>query len=67
MNAIADSLFLVVHPLDDAPETKLRPEGLAPIYLSRGARLSLVALRAYLLLMSALLAYRVFDLAGWLR
>lgn len=66
MNAIANPPFIVVHPLDDIPETKLPLEGLAPLQLSRGARFSLVVLRAYLLLMSGLLACRVFDLAGWL-
>lgn len=38
----------VVHPLDDAPEAKCTTEGLEPIRMTTGARISLLALRGYL-------------------
>ncbi|MDE2581821.1 MAG: hypothetical protein KGL52_09315 [Rhodospirillales bacterium] len=53
----------VVHPLDDAPEEKLfRPE-LGRIAMTRTVRLSLLALRVYLLVMVALLAARFIGAA----
>lgn len=53
----------VVHPLDDVPEEKLfRPE-LGRIAMTRTVRLSLLALRLYLLLMLGLLAARFFGAA----
>ncbi|MGA3240214.1 MAG: hypothetical protein ABSG03_28390 [Bryobacteraceae bacterium] len=52
--------FVVVHPLDDAPET----EHLGPMQVTRTVRICLFALRGYLLLMFGLLAFRVAQLAG---
>jgi len=56
-------VFTLVHPLDDAPETKVNTENLAPMNMTRTVRICLFALRGYLLLMFALLGYRVLQLA----
>jgi hypothetical protein len=55
--------FLVVHPLDDYPEEKLKSDHLAPLEMTAAVRLSLFALRAYLILMIILCFYHVIDLA----
>lgn len=54
----------VVHPLDDLRETKPDLTQLGRMPLTRSVRLSLAALRAYLLAMTALLAYHLVALAG---
>lgn len=56
--------FLVVHPLDDAPEGKVDTTSLGPIRMTTSVKLSLMALRAYLFLMTLLLLYHVLDLSG---
>lgn len=56
--------FEVIHPLDDAAEAKRNPEGLGRIEMSRTVRLSLTALRVYLIAISLLLLYHVVGLAG---
>jgi hypothetical protein len=56
--------FLVIHPLDDHPEEKVRSDHLPPLAMTLSVRLSLFTLRAYLLLMMLLLLYHVIDLAG---
>lgn len=56
--------FLVVHPLDDAPEVKVSTTSLGPMRMTASAKLSLMALRGYLLLMTILLLYHVLDLGG---
>lgn len=55
--------FLVVHPLDDAPEAKVDTEALGPMPMTRSVRLSLMSLRAYLILMVLLVVYHVVMLA----
>ena len=55
--------FLVVHPLDDVPETKVDTESLGPMSMTRSVRLSLLSLRAYLVLMVLLVVYHVVMLA----
>ena len=60
-------VFSVVHPLDDQPEQKVDTEHLGPMRMTRTVRLSLFALRGYLLLMFGLLAFRVMQLAGIIR
>jgi len=55
--------FVVVHPLDDLPEQKVDTEALGPMPMTRSVRLSLVSLRAYLVLMLALVVYHVVMLA----
>lgn len=55
--------FVVIHPLDDAPEVKVDTEGLGPMPMTLTVRLSLYSLRAYLVLMMLLVLYHVLDLA----
>lgn len=55
--------FVVVHPLDDVPETKVDTEALGPMPMTRTVRLSLLSLRAYLILMVLMVVYHVVVLA----
>ena len=55
--------FLVVHPLDDLPEAKVDTEALGPMPMTRSVKLSLMSLRAYLILMILLVVYHVIMLA----
>jgi len=55
--------FVVVHPLDDVPETKVDTEALGPMPMTRTVRLSLLSLRAYLILMVLMVVYHVVMLA----
>ena len=55
--------FVVVHPLDDVPETKVDTESLGPMAMTRSVRLSLLSLRAYLILMVLMVVYHVVMLA----
>ena len=59
--------FLVVHPLDDVEEKKLETKHLGPMRMTPAVRLSLLALRGYLVLMMLLVLYHVLDLAGLFR
>jgi hypothetical protein len=63
-NAIEEREFLVIHPLDDLEEQKVETSHLGSIHMTPAVRLSLMALRGYLALMMALVAYHVLDLAG---
>jgi len=56
--------FVVIHPLDDVPEEKVDTERLGPMAMTASVRISLVSLRAYLVLMMLLVFYRVLVLAG---
>ena len=56
--------YVVVHPLDDLPEEKVDTEALGPMPMTRSVIWSLVSLRAYLVLMIALVFYRMLALAG---
>jgi hypothetical protein len=56
--------FRVVHPLHDAPEPKCKSDGLGPIATTPSVRLSLLAVRGYLILTSALLLWHVLEMAG---
>ncbi len=55
--------FLVVHPLDGLPERKADISRLGFIRMTRAVRISLITLRAYLILMALLVAYHVIGLA----
>ncbi|HZT30125.1 MAG TPA: hypothetical protein VFA33_09605 [Bryobacteraceae bacterium] len=55
--------FVVIHPLDDAPEAKVDTESLGPMPMTRSVRISLLSLRAYLVLMMLLVLYHMLDLA----
>ena len=57
--------WVVIHPLDDAPEAKVDMEGLGPMPMTRAVKFSLFSLRAYLVLMLLLVVYRVFCQAGF--
>jgi hypothetical protein len=63
---IADSELYVIHPLFDLPEEKCSPLGLGRMRMSPTVRISLIVLRAYLLLMVVLLTYHMLDVAGFL-
>ena len=56
--------FVVVHPLDDVREEKVDTENLGPMAMPASVRISLLSLRAYLVLMMLLVLYHVLDLAG---
>lgn len=55
--------LVVIHPLDDEVEEKLTPATAGRMHLSPSVRWSLFTLRAYLVLMMVLVAYRVYALA----
>jgi hypothetical protein len=59
--------YWVVHPLDDHPEQKRDVSAVGPMAMSPSVRLSLLALRAYLILMTSLVAYHSLGLAAALR
>jgi hypothetical protein len=63
-NSYPPESFRVIHPLDDAPEQKCSTDGLGHIAMTRGVRISLTVLRAYLIVMTLMLGYHVLDLAG---
>jgi hypothetical protein len=63
-NIIDEREFLVIHPLDDAPEQKVATGHLAAMRMTGAVRVSLLALRGYLVLMTVLVLYHVLDLAG---
>lgn len=56
--------FLVIHPLDDVPEQKVDTKDLGPMRMTTSVRLSLIALRGYLILIMLLVLYHVLNLAG---
>ena len=56
--------FVVIHPLDDVREEKVDTESLGPMAMTWSVRISLLSLRAYLVLMMILVFYHVLDLAG---
>ncbi len=60
----APGRFVVVHPLRDVPENKIDTSKLGARPLSQRAKAALLALRAYLLLMTALVVYHALALAG---
>ena len=64
INEVPENRFVVVHPLDDAPEEKVDTSTLGPMPMTTSVKLSLMALRGYLILMMLLVLYHVLDLAG---
>jgi hypothetical protein len=56
--------YVVVHPLDDRPEAKVDTENLGPMPMTRSVKLSLMSLRAYLILMIMMVGYHVLQLGG---
>jgi hypothetical protein len=61
---VPENYFRVVHPLDDVPEQKVNSSGLGTMPMTVSVKLSLMALRGYLILMMLLVLYHVLDLAG---
>lgn len=61
---VPENHFVVVHPLDDVHEEKVNTSTLGTMPMTTSARVSLVALRGYLILMMLLVLYHVMDLAG---
>ena len=59
-----ENRFVVIHPLDDVPEEKVDIESLGPMPMTMSVRISLLSLRAYLVLMMLLVLYHALDLAG---
>jgi hypothetical protein len=63
-NTIDEREFRVIHPLDDVEEQKVETGHLGPMKMTPAVRISLLALRGYLMLMILLLLYHVLGLAG---
>ncbi len=63
-NTVNESDCLVIHPLDDVQEQKIETKHLGPMRMTLAVRISLLALRGYLVLMTLLVLYHVLDLAG---
>lgn len=61
---VPENYFVVVHPLDDVCEQKVDTSALGPMPMTISVKLSLMALRGYLVLMMLLVLYHVMDLAG---
>ena len=61
---VPENHFVVVHPLDDVSEEKVNTSGLGAMPMTASVKLSLMALRGYLILMMFLVLYHVLDLAG---
>ncbi len=57
-------VFQVVHPLDDMPEEKCSPEKLGAMHMAPTVKLSLLALRCYLILIVMLVFFSVLHQAG---
>ncbi len=66
-NSYEQQTFSVIHPLDDVREQKCSSEGLGRIRMTRPVRISLAILRGYLVAMTLMLGYHVFDLSGLLQ
>ena len=61
---VPENYFVVVHPLDDRPEGKVDTSSLGPMPMTTSVKVSLMALRGYLILMMLLVLYHVMDLAA---
>jgi hypothetical protein len=64
LNDLPENHYIVVHPLDDIPEEKVDTETLGPMPMTISVKISLMALRSYLVIMVLLVLYHVRDLAG---
>jgi hypothetical protein len=64
LNELPENHYVVVHPLDDQPEEKIDTSSLGPMPMTTSVKLSLFALRGYLILMVLLVVYHCVDLAG---
>lgn len=59
--------FLVVHPLFDEPEKKVDIENAGPMHVTKATWFALFTLRAYLIIIILLAAYRFLVLTGILK
>ena len=64
INNVSEDQFVVVHPLDDVREEKVDTASLGRMSMTTSAKISLMALRGYLVLMMLLVLYHVIDLSG---
>jgi len=64
MAEVPENHYVVVHPLDDVEEEKVDTSSLGPMPMTTSVKLSLIALRGYLILMVLLVVYHCVDLAG---
>ena len=56
--------YQVIHPLYDHPEEKCNIEGLGTMAMRPVVKYALLSLRLYLILMGALVAYRICQETG---
>lgn len=63
-NEVRKDQLVVVHPLDDVPESKIDVASLGSMPMTASVKMSLIVLRAYLILMALLVLYHLMDLAG---
>ena len=61
------TLYYVVHPLDDLPEKKRSIDGLEPVNLKRSTKWMLMALRVYVIAMGLLIAHHAMAIAQFTR
>ncbi len=64
-NVMDERDYLVIHPLDDVQEQKVDTKHLGLMRMTPAVRISLLALRGYLVLMMLLVLYHVLSLAGF--
>ncbi len=64
ISSVAENQFAVVHPLDDVREKKVDTSVLGRMAMTWSVKISLMALRGYLVLMVLPVFYHVIDLAG---
>lgn len=63
VNQVPKNHFVVVHPLDDVREVKVDTASLGAMPMTMSVKLSLMALRGYLIVMMLVL-YHVMNMAG---
>jgi hypothetical protein len=63
---VPENHYLVIHPLDDIHEQKADTSNLGAMPMTESVKLSLLALRGYLVLMFVLVIYHAVDIAGWI-
>lgn len=56
-------VFTVIHPLDDEADVKRNVSSLGLMPMTKNTRLSLVALRTYVIVMSVLIFYHIAMVA----
>jgi len=60
---LPDGSYLIIHPLDDTAENKCETEHLGHAPMTPMVRWSLIALRAYVVIMVVMVFYRCLQLA----